>query len=90
MIQIEHPPSILYSFALYTTVPNYISCLKLHIYSILIIIDYKLSSHLGMMIIIFCIIPYDDKFDDSHNSKETDPNYNPNPNPNPKPKQTQP
>ena len=32
------------------------------------------------MIIIICI------YDDSHHSKETDPNYNPNP----KPKQTQP
>ena len=56
-------------------------CLKLRI---LIVIYYKLSSHLGMMIIIICI--YDDKFDDSHHCKETDPNYNPNP----KPKQTQP
>ena len=42
-------------------------CLKLRI---LIVIYYKLSSHLGVMIIIICI--YDDKFDDSHHSKETD------------------
>ena len=55
---------------------------------ILIVIYYKLSTHLGMMIIIIYI--YDDKFDDSHHSKETDPNHNPNHNPNPKPKQTQP
>ena len=52
---------------------------------ILIVICYKLSTHLGMMIIIIYI--YDDKFDDSHHSKETDSNHNPN---NPKPKPTQP
>ena len=55
-------------------------CLKLRI---LIVIYYKLSSYLGMMIIIICI--YDDKFDDSHHFKETDPNHNRKP----KPKQTQ-
>ena len=52
---------------------------------ILIVIYYKLSTHLGMMIIIIYI--YDDKFDDSHHSKETDSNHTPN---NPKPKPTQP
>ena len=45
-----------------------------------------LSLRYSTMIIIICIYLYDDKFDDSHHSKETDPNHNPNP----KPKQTQP